>query len=93
MIFDWNPEKEKWLSDERGLSFQHIIHQIERGHLLDVRDHPNQNKYPKQKILIVRMDSYVYVVPYVEDGEILFLKTIIPSRKETRRYSNEDTKS
>jgi uncharacterized DUF497 family protein len=93
VIFDWNPEKEKLLSDERGLSFQHIIHHIERGDLLDIREHPNQNKYPNQKILIVRMDSYIYIVPYVQDGQTLFLKTIIPSRKETKRYSNEDTES
>jgi hypothetical protein len=93
VIFDWSPEKEKLLSDERGLSFQHIIYHIERGDLLDIREHPNESKYPNQKILIVRMDNYIYIVPYVKDGETLFLKTIIPSRKETKRYSNEETKS
>jgi hypothetical protein len=93
VIFDWSPEKEQWLSEARGLSFQHIIHHIERGDLLDIREHPNREKYPNQRILIVRMDSYVYIVPYVQDGETLFLKTIIPSRKETKRYLNEDIES
>jgi uncharacterized DUF497 family protein len=93
MVFDWDPKKEYWLSAERGLSFQHIIHHIESGDLLDIREHPNRDKYPNQRILIVRMDDYVYIVPYVQDGETLFLKTIIPSRKETKRYLNEDTKA
>lgn len=86
MLYDWVPEKEEWLKINRGLSFHHVLYQIDNGHLLDVREHPNKEKYPHQKLLIVRMDEYVYVVPFVEDGEILFLKTIIPSRKETRRY-------
>ena len=91
MIFDWSPEKEQWLKEVRGLNFQHLIYHIERGDLLDVRKHPNSEKYPSQRILLVRMDGYVYVVPYVQDGEVLFLKTIIPSRKETKRYIHEDT--
>ena len=86
MIFDWDPEKERWLSEHRGLSFQHVIYHIDHGDLLDVREHPNLEKYSKQRILIVRMDDYAYVVPYVQEGSILFLKTIIPSRKETKRY-------
>ncbi len=86
MIFDWDPQKETWLNEERGLSFHHILYHIEQGDLLDVREHPNKKKYWNQKLLIVRMNDYVYVVPYVEDGDILFLKTVIPSRKETRRY-------
>jgi uncharacterized DUF497 family protein len=93
MIFDWSSEKEKWLRDERGLSFQHIIHHIEKGDLLDIREHPNRKKYPDQRILIVRMDNYVYIVPFVENSGVFFLKTVIPSRKETRRYLNEDITS
>ena len=86
MIFDWDSDKEEWLNENRGLSFHHILYHIENDDLLDVREHPNKEKYPTQSTLIVRMNDYVYIVPFVTDGEILFLKTIIPSRKETRRY-------
>lgn len=86
MIFDWDPDKERWLKENRGLSFYEVIYHIERGNLLDIREHPNHEKYAHQKILILKMDDYIYVVPFVKEGKVLFLKTIIPSRKETRRY-------
>lgn len=86
MVFDWDPEKEAWLNKHRNLSFLHVLYHIDRGDLLDVRKHPNQEKYAHQKLLIVKMNNYVYAIPFVEDGDKLFLKTIIPSRKETKRY-------
>ncbi len=86
MVYDWDPEKEEWLNENRNLSFLHVLYHIERGDLLDVREHTNKEKYPHQKVLIVKMNDYVYAVPFVEDGETWFLKTIIPSRKETKRY-------
>ena len=86
MIFDWDPEKEKLLKETRGLSFEHVLFHIENDDLLDVREHPNKEKYPHQKVLIVKMNDYAYVVPFVQEDETFFLKTIIPSRKETKRY-------
>ena len=86
MIFDWDPEKETWLKENRGVSFLHVLWHIENDDLLDVREHPNKEKYPNQKMLILKMNDYVYVVPFVQDQDTLFLKTIIPSRKETKRY-------
>lgn len=86
MIFDWDPEKEKWLKENRGVSFLHVLFHIENDDLLDVREHPNKEKYPHQKVLILKMNDYVYVIPFVQDQDTLFLKTIIPSRKETKRY-------
>jgi uncharacterized DUF497 family protein len=86
MLFHWDPDKEKWLREHRGLSFHHVVYHIAKGDLLDVREHSNKEKYAHQKLLIVKMENYVYVVPFVEDGDVMFLKTIIPSRKETRRY-------
>ncbi len=86
MVYDWDPEKEEWLNENRNLSFLHVLYHIDRGDLLDVREHANKAKYPHQKVLIVKMNDYVYAVPFVEDGETWFLKTIIPSRKETKRY-------
>ena len=86
MIFDWDPDKEKWLKENRGMSFHYVLFHIENDDLLDVREHPNKEKYPDQKLLIIKMNDYVYVVPYVQEQDTMFLKTIIPSRKETKRY-------
>ena len=82
ILFNWNTEKNQHLIEERGVSFERIVGAIEQGHLLDVVDHPNQDKYPGQSIYVVEIDGYVYLVPYVlgEDGE-RFLKTIYPESK------------
>ncbi len=84
--FRWNPEKNEVLRKERGVSFESIVVSIESGGLLDVLDHPNRTKYPKQRVLVVACDNYVYLVPFVEEEEYFFLKTVIPSRKATREY-------
>lgn len=86
MVFDWDSQKEEWLNVNRGLSFVHVLYHINRGDLLDVREHPNKEKYPHQQVLILKMNDYAYLVPFVEDGDTWFLKTIIPSRKESKRY-------
>ena len=62
---------------------------IESGGLLDVLAHPNQAKYPRQRVLVVAYDSYAYLVPFIEEDDYFFLKTIIPSRKATRDYLNQ----
>lgn len=84
--FDWSEEKNLLLKKERGISFEDIKVAVESGKLLDAFDHPNQQRYPGQKILIVEIDDYVYQVPYVREEEKVFLKTIIPSRKATKKY-------
>ncbi len=84
--YRWNHEKNLKLKEERGVSFEQAVMHIERGDLLDVIRHPNVATYPNQKVMVVRMRDYVYAVPYVEQGEERFLKTIIPSRQLTRRY-------
>lgn len=82
---DWNVEKNSWLKKERGVSFEDAISAIIEGHLLEVSPHPNP-KYAHQQIFIVEMNKYIYVVPFVEDEEKIFLKTIIPSRKAKKKY-------
>ena len=62
---------------------------MEKGEVLDTIEHPNQEKYPGQKIAVVMIDTYAYLVPYVEHNEEIFLKTIIPSRKATNKYVRE----
>jgi len=72
-----------------GISFEDVVFHIERGDILDDYSHPNQQEYPEQRIMVIAFDNYAYLVPYVENEEELFLKTIIPSRKATRRYLGE----
>jgi uncharacterized DUF497 family protein len=85
-IFDWNAEKNQQLIADRGVSFEEVIFFIQEGHLLDDLKHPNEKKYPRQRIFIVDIDNYAYLIPYVEDREVIFLKTIIPSRVATKQY-------
>jgi hypothetical protein len=82
----WNPEKNEQLRIKRGVSFDMIVEAIERGNLLDDIPHPNQELYPNQRILIVKLANYVYEVPYVESNSEKFLKTLFPSRKATKKY-------
>jgi uncharacterized DUF497 family protein len=84
--FSWNEEKNALLKEERLISFEDVVFYIEQGFLLDVLEHPNQEKYQGQKIFVVQIDEYAYLVPFVEDEREIFLKTIIPSRKATRKY-------
>ena len=84
--FLWNEEKNELLKSERQVSFEDVVFYIEMGFLLDVLEHPNQKKYKGQKIFVVQIDDYVYLIPFLEDDREIFLKTIIPSRKATKIY-------
>lgn len=84
--FAWNTEKNAELIGSRGISFERVIYHIERGGLLDVIDHPNQSKYSSQKMFIVNVSNYAFLVPFVEDDSDIFLKTVIPSRKATKQH-------
>ncbi|HVM71831.1 MAG TPA: BrnT family toxin [Anaerolineales bacterium] len=90
--FSWNDEKNALLQAERQISFEQVVLYIEMGFLLDVLEHPNQKKYKGQKVFVVEIDEYVYLVPFVESDEQVFLKTIIPSRKATKKYLKGSTK-
>jgi len=84
--FEWNEDKNDKLKKGRNISFEIIVGQIELGYLLDVIEQSNKEKYENQSIYIVEFEKYAYLVPFVEDDEKIFLKTIIPSRKATRKY-------
>jgi uncharacterized DUF497 family protein len=88
-IYNWNPDKNQLLVKERGITFERIVFAIGSGDELAVLEHPNQEKYPEQKISIVQVDDYVYAVPFIENDTEIFLKTIIPSRKATRQYRSQ----
>ena len=81
--FDWDEEKNQKLKDERGIGFEDIVIAIDEGRLLITLEHP---KRPNQKIYVVNVGNYAYMVPFVEDKEKYFLKTIYPSRKMTKTY-------
>lgn len=86
MKYDWNPKKNEWLKKERNLSFEEVIFHLSQGDVWKIADHPDQKKYPGQKIYFVIIDNYIYLVPHIVKEEITFLKTIIPSRKATKVY-------
>ena len=87
--FDWNNEKNKWLKANRGLCFEQVVVVLERDEVLDILEHPNQETYPGQMIAVVRINEYACLVPFVREGEVIFLKTIIPSRKATSKYKGK----
>ena len=84
--YSWNNAKNRRLKAERNVSFEEVVFYIERGQLLDIVEHPNQEKYRGQRIFIVNIDDYAYLVPFVETEREILLKTIIPSRKATKKY-------
>ena len=80
------PTKMNCLFKSVAFLFEQITVAVENGDLLQVVQHPNITKYPRQKIMVVGIDGYAYLVPFVEETEYLFLKTIIPGRKATREF-------
>ena len=84
--FRWNHQKNAELKNERDISFEQIVLAIEGDGLLDTITHPNLERYPNQSVFVVVFEGYVYLVPFVEEAECFFLKTVIPSRKATRDY-------
>ena len=91
--FRWGVEKNESLRSVKGVSFESIIVAVESEGLFDIVEHPNKTKYPNQKILVVSFDGYVYLVPFVEEEDHFFLKTVIPSRKATRDYLQQGEKN
>lgn len=85
----WNEEKNQLLQLQRGLSFEMVVDELERGEILAIRFHPNRSKYPNQKIFVLHLDGYVCYVPFVENDDEIFLKTIIPSRKLNREFKGD----
>ncbi len=87
--FRWSDDKNEQLKAQRQVSFQQVLQAIQAKQVLDIIEHPDQTKYSSQRIFIIAMNEYVYLVPFVEDDEVIFLKTIIPSRKMKKKYLGE----
>ena len=90
VLYDWNNEKNELLRQERGVTFEDAVYHLAHGGLLDIIEHPNQKQYPGQKIFIINIEGYAYLVPFVENKDTIFLKTVIPSRKMTKQYLGGD---
>jgi len=86
MRYEWNPEKNEWLKKERHISFEQVVFHLLQGDVWKISDHPDQKRYPGQKIYFVILEDYICLVPHVVENEYVFLKTIIPSRKATKDY-------
>ncbi|MFC1595950.1 toxin [Candidatus Margulisiibacteriota bacterium] len=84
--YDWNPDKNELLKKERNISFEQIIFHLSQGDVWQIADHPDQKRYPNQKIYFVIVEDYIYLVPHIITKDYIFLKTIIPSRKATKEY-------
>ncbi len=84
--FAWNEEKNDWLKQERGISFEDVMVAINEDKILTIIEHPNKKLYKNQKIYVIEIDDYAYLVPFIEDDQKIFLKTVFPSRKYTKEY-------
>ncbi len=84
--YDWGAEKNEQLKKERGIGFEERVAAINEGMILHTLIHPEQKKYPGQRIYVVKINQYAYLVPFVEDDEKVFLKKIYQSRKATKNY-------
>ena len=84
--FSWDPHKDEWLRRNRGLSFDDVVYYMTHGGLLDDIPHPNQALHPGQRLYVIAIDNYVYLVPFYRDGDVESLRTVYPNRKYTRAY-------
>jgi uncharacterized DUF497 family protein len=85
-LIEWDIEKNERLKQERGVSFEDALFCLSNECLLDTVPHPNKKKYPHQKMFVINIDDYAFLVLFVETEEMIFLKAIIPSRKATKKY-------
>jgi uncharacterized DUF497 family protein len=85
-LINWDREKNEWLRKNRGICFEDILFYLDNNFLIDDVEHPNQNKYSGQRMMVLNIVDYIYLVPYVESEDEIFLKTIIPSRRATKNY-------
>ena len=80
----WNEEKNSLLLEQYGVGFGDVVLAMRAGHIVTSKSHPNRDRYPNQSIMVLWINDYPYVVPYIEDENSVFLKTLYPSRKWKR---------
>jgi uncharacterized DUF497 family protein len=89
MDFEWSDEKNRRLREERGVCFEDVVISIESSKLLDIVKNPSADR-ESQYCLIVEIGNYAYVVPFIKNDPVFFLKTVYPSRKQTKKYLKEN---
>ncbi len=85
-LINWSSEKNRWLKENRDICFEDILYYLDNDFLVDDIEHPNKVKYSNQRIMVFEIEEYIYLVPYVETEDEIFLKTILPNRKATKKY-------
>ncbi len=88
-MYKWNEDKNSILKSQRGFSFDDVLQKMKEDGVLDNYKHPNVEKYPNQYIYVVELGGYIHYIPYVYDGDDIFLKNIIPSRKLHKKYGKD----
>jgi uncharacterized DUF497 family protein len=88
VTFDWNEDKNRQLKERRGISFEEMVLCIQENRIITVLEHPNKERYPGQRLYLIECRQQIYVVPFVvnSEEEVIFLKTVYPSRHYTRKY-------
>lgn len=91
---EFSEEKNLILKETREVSFDDVLDAIGKGEILDDIQHPNKKKYPKQKILVIKINNYIYAIPYIinKATKTIFLKTVYPSRILTKKYLKGESK-
>jgi uncharacterized DUF497 family protein len=88
-VINWNQEKNRELIEKRKVSFETVSRYIESEEIIDIYTHPNKKRYPNQRIFVIKIENYIYLVPFIETETEIVLKTIFPSRKATKEYLEE----
>lgn len=78
----WNLVKNERLKRTRGVSFEDLIN----SKLIDILEHPGRKN---QKVMLFEFRGYIWVVPFVEEEDYYFLKTLFPSRKYTKQLKGK----
>jgi uncharacterized DUF497 family protein len=88
VTYDWNEEKNRQLKEQRRTSFEEIVLCIQEDRVVTVLEHPNKERYPGQRLYLIKYKKQIYVVPFVVDveQEVIFLKTVYPSLHCTKKY-------
>lgn len=85
----WDNAKDERLRLQRHISFDDVKYRLTSGDLLDDIQHPNQERYPGQRLYIVRINNRAWVVPHRRTARYVFLYTAYPSEKFTRLYRSQ----
>lgn len=93
LIYSFYSQKNAWLIESHGVSFEEIIAILHSQGAKKIIQHPNTKKYPEQKMYLIELNEYIYLVPFVKENNKIFLKTIFPSRKATKKYLSKEVEN